>query len=57
MRERLATCFAHIRRRFYELHVNESSQLVMQTAMTMAGFWEIEADIRRQDPATRMKAR
>jgi len=29
----------------------------MQTAMTMARFWEIEADMRRQDPATRVKAR
>lgn len=43
----LAACFAHIRRRFYELHVNESSHLATQTVTTMAGLWEIEAAIRR----------
>jgi len=53
----LAACFAHVRRRFYELHVNESSQLATQTVTMMARLWEIEADIRGQDPATRVKAR
>src|SRR6201981_3400971 len=53
----LAACFAHVRRRFYELHVNESSQLATQTVTMMAGLWAIEADIRGQDPATRVKAR
>ncbi|NOJ44610.1 IS66 family transposase [Bradyrhizobium sp. WSM 1791] len=54
---RLAACFAHVRRRFYELHVNESSHLATQTVTTMAGIWAIGADIRGQDPATRAKAR
>lgn len=53
----LAACFAYVRRRFYELHVNESSHLATQTVATMAGLWEIEADIRGQDPATRLKVR
>lgn len=53
----LAACFAHVRRRFYELHVSESSQLATLTVTTMAGLWEIEAGIRGQDPATRVKAR
>jgi transposase len=53
----LAACFAHVRRRFYELHVNERSQLATQTITTMARLWEIEAEIRGQDPDTRMKAR
>ncbi len=53
----LAACFAHVRRRFYELHVNESSRLATQTVTTMAGLWAIEADIRGQDPATRVKVR
>ena len=48
---------AHVRRRFYELHVNESSQLATQTVTTMARLWEIEAEFRGQDPETRMKAR
>ena len=54
---RLAACFAHVRRRFYELHVNESSQLATQTVTTMARLWKIGADIRGQDPATRVKVR
>ena len=54
---RLAACFAHVRRRFYELHVNESSHLATQTVTMMAGLWQIEADIRGQDPATRVKVR
>jgi len=47
----------NVRRRFYELHVNESSRLATQTVTTMAGLWEIEADIRGQDPEMRVKAR
>lgn len=47
----LAAFFARVRRRFYELHVNESSHLATQTATTIAGLWE--ADIRGQDLATR----
>jgi transposase len=53
----LAACFAHVRRRFYELHVNESSRLATQTITTMAALWKVEADIRGKDPATRVKAR
>lgn len=54
---RLAACFAHVRRRFYELHVNESSPLATQTVTTMAELWAIEAEIRGLDPDTRVKAR
>src|SRR5246127_4330314 len=53
----LAACFAHVRRRFYELHVNESSRLATQTITTMAALWKVEEDIRGKDPATRGKAR
>jgi transposase len=53
----LAACFAHVRRRFYELHVNESSRLATQTITTMAALWKVEEDIRGKDPATRVKAR
>jgi transposase len=35
----------------------KSSHLATQTIKSMAGLWGIEADIRGQDPATRMKAR
>jgi Transposase IS66 family len=53
----LATCFAHVRKQFYELHVNESSRLATQTITTMAALWKVEEDIRGKDPATRVKAR
>ena len=53
----LAACFAHVRRRFYELHVNESSRLATQTVTTMTTLWEIEEQVRGCDPATRLKAR
>ena len=32
----LAGCWAHLRRRFYELHLNGSSRLATQTVTTMA---------------------
>ena len=32
----LAGCWAHLRRRFYELHINGSSQIATQTITTMA---------------------
>jgi transposase len=38
------------------LHVSESSHLAAQTVTTMAGLWEIEADIRGKDPPTRVAA-
>ena len=53
----LAACFAHVRRRFYELHVNESSHLATQTITIMAALWKVEEDVRGKDPATRVKAR
>jgi transposase len=53
----LAACFAHVRRRFYELHINESSQLATQTVTIMAELWAIEAAIRGQDPASRATMR
>ena len=53
----LAACFAHDRRRFFELHGNESSRLATQTITTMAALWKVEEDIRGKDPATRVKAR
>jgi transposase len=53
----LAGCWAHLRRRFYELHLDGSSRLATQTVTTMAGLWKIEGDIRGLAPAARMAAR
>ncbi len=53
----LAACFAHVRRKFYELHANGSSELATQTVTTMAKLWQIEDDLRGQAPEARVKAR
>ena len=53
----LAGCWAHLRRRFYELHINGSSQIATQTITTMAELWKIEEEIRGRDPAGRLTAR
>jgi transposase len=45
---KLVACFAPVGRRFYELQVNESSQLAALTIRTMARLWEIEAEILRR---------
>jgi transposase len=54
---RLAACFADVRRRFYEFHVNESSHLAIQTVTTMAELWAIEAEIRGLHPDALVKTR
>ena len=48
---------AHLRRRFYELPINGSSQIATQTITTMAGLWKIEEEIRGCDAAVRLTAR
>ena len=53
----LAACFAHVRRKFYELHANGSSELATETVTTMAKLWQIEDDVRGQAPEARVKAR
>jgi transposase len=53
----LAACFAHARRRFYELHVSGESRLATQTIETMAELWKIENEVRGCAPATRLQAR
>jgi transposase len=53
----LAGCWAHLRRRFYELHLNGSSRLATQSVTTMAELWKIEDDIRGVAPTARMAAR
>lgn len=53
----LAACFAHVRRKFYELHVNGSSRLATQTVKAMAALWKVETEIRGLDPAARANIR
>lgn len=53
----LAGCWAHLRRRFYELHISSVSRLASQTVAKMAELWKVEDEIRGRDPAARMAAR
>jgi transposase len=54
---RLAACWAHLRRKFYELHVSGVSHVASETVERMAGLWAVEESIRGQDPHARRSAR
>lgn len=53
----LAGCWAHGRRRFYELHANDSSKVATATIEKMAALWSIEEKVRVQSPDVRVAAR
>jgi transposase len=53
----LAGCWSHVRRRFYELHVNDSSELATATIERMTQLWEVEANVRGKEPEVRAAAR
>jgi transposase len=53
----LAACWAHLRRKFYELHVAGVSHVATETVERMAELWAVEESIRGQDPDTRCAAR
>jgi transposase len=54
---RLAGCWAHSRRRFYELHAAGDSQVATTTVEQMSKLWKLEAEVRGQNPETRAAAR
>ncbi|RWR05774.1 IS66 family transposase, partial [Paenirhodobacter populi] len=54
---RLAGCWAHSRRKFYELHAAGSSQIATETVKRMAELWKLEAAVRGQSPEARAAAR
>ena len=47
---RLAGCWAHSRRRFYELHAAGDSQVATTTVERMADLWKLEAEVRGRKP-------
>ena len=47
----------HVRRKHFELHVNESSKLATQAVQAMAALWQIEDEIRGQSPEHRRAIR
>jgi hypothetical protein len=53
----LACCWAHLRREFFKLHADGSSQVATWTVEPMAELWEVEAKVKWQDPQTRLNER
>ena len=53
----LAACWAHLRRRFYELHAAGLSETATWTVERMATLWAVEQEVRGRDPDTRRSAR
>lgn len=53
----LAACWAHLRRKFFELHVSGVSHVASETVERMAGLWAVEESIRGQNPHARRAAR
>lgn len=53
----LAACWAHLRRKFYELHVSGVSQVASETVTRMAALWAVEENVRGQKPDARRAAR
>jgi transposase len=53
----LAGCWSHVRRKFFELHANDSSPFATQTVEAMAPLWHVEETIRGQNPDRRRAAR
>jgi len=53
----LAGCWAHSRRRFYELHANDSSKVATATIEKMGALWAIEEKVRGQSSDVRVAAR
>jgi transposase len=53
----LAGCWAHARRKFYELHANGSSPFATRVVEIMAPLWAIEDEIRGQSASVRAEIR
>ncbi|HZS81327.1 MAG TPA: IS66 family transposase [Stellaceae bacterium] len=53
----LAACWAHLRRKFYELHVAGLSETATWTVERMAALWGLEQEIRGRSPEERQIAR
>jgi transposase len=54
---RLAACWSHVRRKFYELHVSDGSVVAGQALEQMASLWAVEERVHGKDTGTRRQAR
>jgi len=54
---RLAGCWAHLRRKFFDLHANGGSVVATATVNEMRQLWAIEDEVRGQPSQARLAAR
>lgn len=54
---RLAGCWAHLRRRFFDLHANGESLVASATVEQMKALWAVEDGVRGQSPEARRAMR
>ena len=54
---RLAGCWAHLRRRFFDLHANGESVVATATVEQMKQLWALEDEVRGQPPQARLATR
>jgi transposase len=54
---KLAGCWAHVRRTFYELHLGGINDAATVSITAMTGRWKVEDEIRGSDAETRAKRR
>jgi transposase len=54
---RLAGCWAHLRRKFFDLHANGESVVATATVAEMRQLWAIEDEVRGQPSQARLAAR
>ena len=57
MRPQLAFCWAHVRRKFYDIHVATKSPLAEEALRRIAELYAIEADIRGTPAENRRSVR
>ncbi|MBD9626317.1 MULTISPECIES: IS66 family transposase [Ensifer] len=53
----LAGCWAHLRRKFYDLHISGVSQAATDTVLAMTELWRIEDEVRGKDADSRSTLR
>ena len=52
-----AACWAHVRRRFYDLHMTGTAPLATEAVRRIAALYEVERDIRGRPPHERARER
>jgi len=53
----LAGCWAHLRRKFYDLHISGVSQAATESIVAMTELWRLEDEVRGKDAASRAELR